>query len=139
MINLQNFRMLRIAKGLTQTALAKKIHSNAGYISLIEHEKVIPSFEFINRVAKGLDCQVITYYCITIAGKQLKLSLKALRKLRRVTQQDIADICICDKSQISQAEGGKILPSLRLLENIGRALRCEIQIMFAFDIVNFKI
>ena len=54
---------LRIAQGLTQGELAKRVGTSQANISKIEHGTLNPSFEMAQRIATGL-------------GKRLKISLQ---------------------------------------------------------------
>lgn len=53
----KNFEMMlaRQRKGFTQEDLAKLVESKANYISKIESNIVVPSFDMKHRIAKALD------------------------------------------------------------------------------------
>ena len=54
----QRIREARRKAGLSQEALADKISVNRSYLSLVENGKSSPTFEFVEKIAKGIDLRV---------------------------------------------------------------------------------
>lgn len=58
------------------------------------------------------------------------LRIRELRKKNRITQQQLSDITLLDKSYLSETENGKRNLSLINLEKIVKALDCDLSIFF---------
>ncbi len=54
----QRIREARRKAGLSQEALADKISVNRSYLSLVENGKSSPTFEFVEKIAQGIDLRV---------------------------------------------------------------------------------
>jgi len=54
----ERIRQARKRAGQSQEALADRIQVNRSYLSLVENGKSSPTFEFLDKVAGGLDIQV---------------------------------------------------------------------------------
>ena len=54
----QRIRDARRKAGLSQEALADKISVNRSYLSLVENGKSSPTFEFVEKIAQGIDLRV---------------------------------------------------------------------------------
>jgi transcriptional regulator with XRE-family HTH domain len=68
-----------------------------------------------------------------IATKNLLgLRIKELRKMRGLSQEQIADIVDLDPKYISFIECGRNAPSLETMDGIARALEVEIKDLFEF-------
>ena len=50
----ENMKIIRNAKGITQTELAKLLGIKRGYIALLETKKKTPSIKFASRLAEAL-------------------------------------------------------------------------------------
>ena len=57
-MNLSTVKTFREIKKLTQKELAEKACTCTTYISLIENNRVRPSLELLERIAKVLDCEL---------------------------------------------------------------------------------
>lgn len=55
-------------------------------------------------------------------SQKLGLRIKALRRLKRVTQQELADMIEISVTSLSHIERGRKVPSPQLLEKIARQL-----------------
>lgn len=53
-----NVRCLRLKKGLSQTALAKQAGLSPNYIGTLERGCQNPSLKTLERLAKGLGCEI---------------------------------------------------------------------------------
>ena len=53
-----NVRRLRLKKGLSQAALARRAGLSANYIGTLERGIQNPSLKTLERLAKGLGCQM---------------------------------------------------------------------------------
>lgn len=54
----ERVRRARKIAGQSQESLADRIHVNRSYLSLVENGKSSPTFEFLEKVAAGLDIKV---------------------------------------------------------------------------------
>ena len=52
-------------------------------------------------------------------------NLKAYRKLRRISQTKLADLCNSSTGYIGEIESGKRFPSVNMIERIANALQIE--------------
>jgi len=52
-------------------------------------------------------------------------NLKAYRKLRRISQTQLADLCDSSTGYIGEIEIGKCFPSIKMIERIAAALEIE--------------
>jgi transcriptional regulator with XRE-family HTH domain len=57
-----NVRKLRLAKGMTQAALADKAGTVGNYIALIENAVKFPSADMIERLASALDVDSVILF-----------------------------------------------------------------------------
>lgn len=64
---------------------------------------------------------------------QLGVRLKELRKLNKLSQEQLAEIVGVDPKHISFLENGKNFPSANLLMNLVKALKIEIKELFSFE------
>lgn len=60
-------------------------------------------------------------------------NLKALRKLRKLTQEQLAEIVGVDFRYISLIENAKSFPSCELIEKLSSALKVDYSDLFSFD------
>ena len=61
-MNVDNIRIKRVLKKMTQQQLAEKANVNRAYISLIESGKHEPSISVLSRIAKALDCNLKDFF-----------------------------------------------------------------------------
>jgi transcriptional regulator with XRE-family HTH domain len=61
-MNVDEIRIKRVVKKMTQRELAEKAGINRAYISLIESGKHEPSISVLSRIAKALDCNVKDFF-----------------------------------------------------------------------------
>jgi transcriptional regulator with XRE-family HTH domain len=54
-----HLRQLRLARGLTQTELAERSHTNTMFISKLERGVTTPTIGTLLRLAKALECRMI--------------------------------------------------------------------------------
>ena len=54
----QNIRRIRLAKGMTQGDLCRKLEVDRGYMSNVESGKKNPTLSTIERIAKALDVSI---------------------------------------------------------------------------------
>lgn len=54
----ENIRRIRLAKGMTQGDLCRKLEVDRGYMSNVESGKKNPTLSTINRIADALDVTV---------------------------------------------------------------------------------
>lgn len=92
----------RIAKGLTQKALAEAIGVRTPQISAWELGTLSPSVDALAKIAKVLDVSMEEL----ISVPQSKTNLKELRKAAGVTQVQLAKIIGVAQSQYSSYESG---------------------------------
>jgi len=64
---------------------------------------------------------------------QVGARIKQLREERNMTQQDLADLCNFDKSDMSKIESGQANPTLKTLQIISQALEVKIGELFSFE------
>jgi len=64
--------------------------------------------------------------------KNLGLRIKELRKNRKLTQTQLAEMIGIDYKHLSRIEVGSSYPSINTLEKTARALKIEIKEFFAF-------
>ena len=53
------------------------------------------------------------------------INLKAYRKLRSVSQTQLADLCSSSTGYIGEIESGKRFPSVKMIERLAQALEIE--------------
>lgn len=58
----KTIKFLRMARGLTQSEIAKKLDATANYISLVENDKREPSISFLRDLALILDVPVGLFF-----------------------------------------------------------------------------
>ena len=63
-------------------------------------------------------------------NKQLGMRIKYLRKLKRMSQEDLALEAEVNKNYLSDLERGERNPTLKILEKIARALGINLQELF---------
>lgn len=51
-----NLKAIRIAKGLTQSGLAREVGCTSEYINMVEHQKHFPTLEMRIKIAQALGC-----------------------------------------------------------------------------------
>ena len=66
-------------------------------------------------------------------------NLKAYRKLRRVSQSQLADLCDSSTGYIGEIESGKRFPSVNMIERIAGALKIESWNLFKNEPVNLPV
>jgi len=54
----ENIRRIRLAKGMTQGDLCRKLEVDRGYMSNVESGKKNPTLSTIERIAKALDVSI---------------------------------------------------------------------------------
>ena len=59
--------------------------------------------------------------------------IKQLREERNMNQQDLADLCNFDKSDMSKIESGQANPTLKTLQIISQALQVKVLELFNFE------
>jgi len=59
--------------------------------------------------------------------------IRLIRETKNMTQQDLADLCNFDKSDMSKIESGKANPTLKTFLIISQALEVEIGELFSFE------
>lgn len=64
---------------------------------------------------------------------QVGARIKQLREERNMTQQDLADHCNFDKSDMSKIESGQANPTLKTLQVISQALEVQVLELFNFE------
>ncbi len=62
----------------------------------------------------------------------LGLKVKEMRKMRKITQEKLAEMIDVDNGYISKLEVGQNFPSIGTLEKIARALNIELYELFQF-------
>jgi len=65
--------------------------------------------------------------------KMLGLRIKELRKFRKMTQEQLAELIDIEPNNVSKIENGKNYPSPENLAKIALALNIEIHELFIFD------
>ncbi len=68
-----------------------------------------------------------------ILSAKVGSQIKILRESKNMNQQDLADLCNFDKSDMSKIESGKANPTLKTLMIISLALEVNISELFNFD------
>ena len=56
----------------------------------------------------------------------MELQIKKIRKLQKMTQQQLAALSGVSQSKICEYERGKVMPGLEAADKIARALRCTL-------------
>ena len=64
---------------------------------------------------------------------QVGARIKQLREERNMNQQDLADLCNFDKSDMSKIESGQANPTLKTLQIISQALQVKVLELFNFE------
>lgn len=64
---------------------------------------------------------------------QVGARIKQLREEKSMNQQDLADLCNFDKSDMSKIESGQANPTLKTLQIISQALEVKIGELFSFE------
>ena len=64
---------------------------------------------------------------------QVGARIKQLREERNMNQQDLADLCNFDKSDMSKIESGQANPTLKTLQIISQALEVKVLELFNFE------
>jgi transcriptional regulator with XRE-family HTH domain len=70
---------------------------------------------------------------LNIISKKIGTRIRKLREVRNMSQQDLADICNFDKSDMSKIESGKANPTLKTFLIISQSLEVNISELFLFD------
>jgi transcriptional regulator with XRE-family HTH domain len=65
--------------------------------------------------------------------------LKAYRKLRGISQTQLADLCDSSTGYIGEIECGKRFPSVSMIERIAGALQIESWYLFKNEPINFSL
>ncbi len=65
----------------------------------------------------------------------LGLKVKEIRKLRKITQEKLAELIDVDSGYISKLEVGQNFPSIGTLEKIAKVLDVELYELFQFAVV----
>jgi transcriptional regulator with XRE-family HTH domain len=77
----RNIRRIRVARGLSQEALAVDANIDRTYVSRLERDLENPTVAVLERVAKALQCQITELF---MASGTAKIgTLRPGRKLRR--------------------------------------------------------
>lgn len=66
-------------------------------------------------------------------------NLKAYRKLRKISQMQLADLCDSSTGYIGEIETGKRFPSVNMIEKIANALSIESWDLFKNEPVNLSL
>ena len=88
----KNLKMIRKSNGYTQERLAEKVDVSVRYISDIEQDRSMPSFEVLIRICNvykiSLD-QIFSEYLKVKKNKSLEYSLAGYEKLSKENKQTI--------------------------------------------------
>lgn len=148
----QRLHFLRTFRELSQEQLAETIERTATFVSLIETGDAAPSFDTLLRLTKALNVEVMelfrfnkTYAQTKRRGRAVDISeeanlrtefgkrLRFLRKMRAITQKQLAQSIGRSASFLRMIEKGLSRPSFETLARIPKALDVEIMEMFRFD------
>lgn len=59
--------------------------------------------------------------------------IRIIREAKNMTQQDLADLCIFDKADMSKIESGKANPTIKTLLRISQALDVKFPDLFQIE------
>jgi transcriptional regulator with XRE-family HTH domain len=68
--------------------------------------------------------------CPIAAEPEAPQPLRELRRSRRLSQKDIADVTGVDQSKISRLERGELIPTKLMIGVLTKALRCKPEELF---------
>ena len=75
-----NVRKLRVAKGLSQEALAAETKLDRAYLGKIERQEGNPSLDVLERIARKLGVGVAALFNVAVAGNRRPIELQKGRK-----------------------------------------------------------
>lgn len=109
----------RLAKGMTQKALAEAVGAKPSQISAWERGAIPPSIDALMRIANALEVDAATLFP---PQKQEKNNVKALRTAKGMTQIELAKIIGVTQSTYSAYESGAYELPMDKLPLIAEAL-----------------
>ncbi|MDK2821405.1 MAG: hypothetical protein PWP31_1370 [Clostridia bacterium] len=115
----ERIRLLREKNGKNLSDLAEEIGISVSYLSEIERGNVYPAVDTLKKIANALGTSVKT---IMDEGSSLGNRLRQTREERGLTQAQLAEAAGVSAGLIGQIEKGKVHPSLKTLEKIGKVL-----------------
>lgn len=118
----RRIRTFRQENGITLAEMAARTGLSPTYISEIERGKVQPSAKALRKLAKALNIPLS--HCLGSDSLQQVIAqkLKWARKMRGLTQKELAEKAGVSPGLIGQLEMGRVSASFKTLERISRAL-----------------
>ncbi len=118
-------RALREEQGLTLKEMGELTGLSFTYLSEIERDTVCPSIETIKQLAKFYKLPV-SMLINSQKGSSLPAKLQYIRKLKNLSQKDLAAKAQVSPGLIAQLELGKVNASLRTLNKLSEVLSVSV-------------
>ncbi|NLW07604.1 MAG: helix-turn-helix domain-containing protein [Clostridia bacterium] len=115
----EKLRILRERAGRDLSSLAEAAGISVSYLSEIERGHVYPAISTLKKIAAALE---IPLSSLISSGGSLGHKLRQIREEQGLTQAELAKAAGVSAGLIGQIEHGKVQPSLKTLEKIGRVL-----------------
>lgn len=115
----EKIRILRERAARSLGSLAAAAGISVSYLSEIERGNVYPAIDTLKKIAAALE---IPLSQLVSSGGSLGHKLRQIREQQGLTQADLARAAGVSAGLIGQIEHGKVQPSLKTLEKIGRVL-----------------
>jgi len=114
----EKLRILREKAARSISSLAEAAGISVSYLSEIERGNVYPAINTLKRIAAALEVPLSSL----ISGGSLGHKMRQVREEQGLTQADLAKAAGVSAGLIGQIENGKVQPSLKTLEKIGKVL-----------------
>lgn len=115
----EKLRILRENAAMSLSSLSEAAGISVSYLSEIERGNVYPAIDTLKRIAAALDVPLSSLINI---GGSLGHKMRQIREEQGLTQADLAKAAGVSAGLIGQIEHGKVQPSLKTLEKIGKIL-----------------
>jgi transcriptional regulator with XRE-family HTH domain len=136
----QAIRHVRLNRGFTQAALAKRARLNRTYITAVEAGKRNLSVRTLSILAEVLqtetaalflECSNIPVSSRTVPNRRgLGSTIRTLRRIRGMSQATLADAAQFTRTYVTGVETGKRNPRLRNVARLADALGVPVAAMF---------
>ena len=122
----------RIQEDLPISVCADRLGISPSTWQAYENGRITPSKAVMQKMADVLSLSLETVQNLDwpkgdAAAVQLGKNVCALRKLKRMSQADLAKLCGVYQTEISSLERGRVLPDHSVLETIAQALGTDVQ------------
>ncbi len=115
----ERLRILREKAGRGLKSLAAEANISVSYLSEIERGNVYPAIDTLKKIAAALE---ISLTSLVNSSGSLGYKVRKIREEQGLTQNKLARAAGVSTGLIGQIENGKVQPSLKTLEAIGKAL-----------------